>query len=253
MFLPKFFVSLGSFLFFVVANTEAEWTQTESRTEPSFVPGLIHRHVVLSDGATEATLELAEFSPKSARLRLLDNPNGRSLRQAASPDDTGAGVNGGYFDLNFAPLGLRVIDGKTLSPLSRGKLLSGIVSYSGSKIQILRTNEFDRNRRVTTAIQCGPFLIDHGAAVPGLDRIHSARRTFVALTKSGEAILGFCSDASLAELPQILAGMTDARIERALNLDGGSSSAFWFKRKDGTIFSISEQKSVRDFLTVTAR
>jgi hypothetical protein len=38
----------------------------------------------------------------------------------------------------------------------------------------------------------------------------------------------------------------DFRINRALNLDGGSSSAFWFKRSNGSVFSISEMKNVRD-------
>jgi hypothetical protein len=40
----------------------------------------------------------------------------------------------------------------------------------------------------------------------------------------------------------------DFRINRALNLDGGSSSAFWFKRSNGSVFSISEMKNVRDFI-----
>jgi len=44
----------------------------------------------------------------------------------------------------------------------------------------------------------------------------------------------------------------DFRIERAMNLDGGSSSAFWFK--DGAApFSISEQKTVRDFVGVVPK
>jgi hypothetical protein len=36
-------------------------------------------------------------------------------------------------------------------------------------------------------------------------------------------------------------------------LDGGSSSAFWFKRLNGTAFSIAEQKPVRDFVAVVAK
>jgi hypothetical protein len=45
----------------------------------------------------------------------------------------------------------------------------------------------------------------------------------------------------------------DNKVQRALNLDGGSSSALWFKRKDGTVFSIREQKSVRDFVAVVPK
>jgi len=45
----------------------------------------------------------------------------------------------------------------------------------------------------------------------------------------------------------------DLKIERALNLDGGSSSAFWFARENGSAFSISEQKSVRDFVGIVPK
>jgi hypothetical protein len=44
----------------------------------------------------------------------------------------------------------------------------------------------------------------------------------------------------------------DFRIERALNLDGGSSSAFWVAR-ESTAFSIPEQKTVRDFVGVVPK
>ncbi len=39
---------------------------------------------------------------------------------------------------------------------------------------------------------------------------------------------------------------------RALNLDGGSSTAFWFAGK-GDVFSIREAKSVRDFVAIVPR
>jgi hypothetical protein len=60
----------------------------------------------------------------------------------------------------------------------------------------------------------------------------------------------------LAECGRILSTAAlagDFKIWRALNFDGGSSSGFWFKRKDGTAFSISEQKTVRDFVAIVPR
>jgi hypothetical protein len=61
---------------------------------------------------------------------------------------------------------------------------------------------------------------------------------------------------SLSELAKILATTRlaeDFRIERAINLDGGSSSAFWVARENGSAFSIPEQKTVRDFVGVAPR
>jgi uncharacterized protein YigE (DUF2233 family) len=166
-----------------------------------------------------------------------------------------AGVNGGYFDPNFAPIGLRVVDGKTLAPLLRARLLTGILTASSRGIQIVRLPEFSRKQKLDTAIECGPMIVDLGTKVRGLDDTRFARRTFVAVDRSDRAALGFCSEATLAGLARILASQfaSDFKIQRALNLDGGSSSGFWFKRKDGSDFSISEQKSVRDFVAVAPK
>ena len=60
---------------------------------------------------------------------------------------------------------------------------------------------------------------------------------------------------TLAELAAILATPSfapDSKIQRALNLDGGSSSAFWFTGENGA-FSIGEQKTVRDYLAVVSK
>ena len=44
----------------------------------------------------------------------------------------------------------------------------------------------------------------------------------------------------------------DLKIQRALNLDGGSSSAFWFAGERGVV-SIPEQKTVRDFVVIVPK
>jgi hypothetical protein len=103
------------------------------------------------------------------------------------------------------------------------------------------------------ALQCGPFLVDGGKRIRSLDNSRSARRTFAVVGTTGHAALGVCSDVTLAEMSEILslpklAG--DVKIQRALNLDGGSSTAFWFARANGGAFSISEQKGVRDFVVI---
>ena len=252
----RFPLSLVWIVFGCAANAQAGWTISEPQTEPSILPSIVHQHVVLSDSSTgsQATLDLAKFSAKSCRLRLIDNPAGTDLATAMIRAGYVAGVNGGYFDENFAPLGLRIRDNRRYSPLVRGRLLTGIITSSNGTTRIIRLSEFARSSRPVTALQCGPFLIDRGQAVPGVDAKRTARRTFVATTGDQQVALGCCSDVSLAQLAAILVGWAkDSKIQRALNLDGGSSSAFWFKRKDGTVFSISEQKSVRDFLAIGPR
>ena len=251
---------LSAALLFLLVATAArgEWKTISVQIEPSGTKGLEHRYAVAEDSATgeRASFELAIFSVKSCTLRVIDQPQEprTDLDQAMRREKCLAGVNGGYFDPDYRPIGLLTSDAKIIAPLQRARLLSGILAASPGKVQILRVSEFSARLKPSAAVECGPFLVDLGHAVAGLEVTRSARRTFAAVERGNRAALGFCSEVSLADLSQILAGgVGDFKIQRALNLDGGSSSAFWFKRKDDTVFSIREQKSVRDFVGVVPK
>jgi len=167
-----------------------------------------------------------------------------------------AGVNGGYFDEKFAPIGLRMANGQMIAPLQRARLITGVLVASSRGVQIVRSREFSRRAGVTAAVQCGPFLVDRGQSIGGLNDSRPARRTFAATTTGNRALVGVCSNVSLAELSRMLATTLfaeDLRIERALNLDGGSSTGFWFARENSSAFSISEQKPVRDFVGIVPK
>src|SRR5207248_9840046 len=134
-----------------------------------------------------------------------------------------AGSNGGYFDPNFAPLGLRIIDGKVTSRLTRGRLMSGVLA-SDNGIHIFRVAEFSVHRKPNAAIECGPFLVDLAKPVRDLEAMRAARRTFAATGSGDRAALGFCSDATLADRARILAvRLGDFTIQHALNLAGRSA------------------------------
>jgi hypothetical protein len=249
-------VLLAAFFFARIAA--AQWQVVSSEVEPGAIRGVAHRHIVLRDSATDtnATIDLALPSPAST-LRVIDNATGSyNLRQAMERGNCIAGVNGGYFDTDFRPIGLRVIDGVTISPLTHARLLTGVLYTSSRGITIARVGEFSRQRKLKSAIECGPFLVDEAMRVSTLDDRHTARRTFAAITRRGKAALGVSSELTLAQLAGILANRSlanDLPVWRALNLDGGSSSAFWFRKSDGNTFSISEDKTVRDFVGLTTQ
>jgi hypothetical protein len=143
-----------------------------------------------------------------------------------------------------------------ISPLTRARLLTGVLCSSYRGIEIVRLGEFSTKQKLNAAVECGPFLIDLGNRIRGLDETRSARRTFAAVARGGKAALGVSSDLSLAQLSDVLSTISlrdDFKIWRALNLDGGSSSAFWFARKEGDAFSIAEEKSVRDFVAIAPK
>jgi exopolysaccharide biosynthesis protein len=235
----------------------ADWTVRSSESEPGIAAGVERQHIVVSDTATgdEARIELALFSAKSVAVRVVDNPGGDELSSVAKRMRTLAGVNGGYFDPQNVAVGLVISDGKMIAPFRKARLLSGVLVATKGRVELVRSTEYSPRKNATTALQCGPFLVDGSVAIPGLNDTRSARRTFFITAGSDRAGMGFCSSVTLAELGDILSTPRlagDLKIQRALNFDGGSSSAFWFAGKDGP-FSIGEYKTVRNFVVLTPK
>ena len=243
-----------AFLLLFVGVSRGDWKVSSTQTETSSVGGVDHRHIVLTEtGASdEATLDLAFFSTKSATLRVIDDPKGESdLAGIARRARAIAGVNGGYFDPQNAPVGLLISDGKLIAPLRKARLLSGVLVVTKTRVEVIRAAEYSSRKNAIAAVQCGPFLVEGGKSVAGLNDTRPARRTFVFTSGADRGAIGFCSTVTLAQLADILA-TPELKVQRALNLDGGSSSAFWFNGERGVV-SIAEQKTVRDFVIVTPK
>jgi uncharacterized protein YigE (DUF2233 family) len=249
----------AAFLLFLspAFSLHAAWTIDSSQQE-SGRAGVEHRHIVLAETTTggEATVDVALFSTKSATVRVIDNPGSNEELASVMRRSNGlAGINGGYFDPQDAPVGLLISDGKLIAPFRKARLLSGVLIATKGRVELLRSGEYSSRKTIMEALQCGPFLVDGTTAVPGLDDTKPARRTFVLTGGSDRAAIGFSSPVTLAQLGDILATVRlapDLKVQRALNLDGGSSSAFWFAGESG-VFSIREQKTVRDFVVLVPR
>ena len=244
-------------LFAVTSAAEAEWKILSTDSEPGQA-AIEHRHLIVEDAFADrrVAVDVAVFSAKSTALRVIDNPEGESLSAIMKREKCACAVNGGYFDPEFKPIGLRINDGRTFSPLRRARMITGILMQSDRGIDVIRVGEFSHAKKISAAIQSGPFLVEASKHVRGLNDSQRARRTFAGIADTDRALLGICSDVSLAELAKILATAPVAeksKIRRAINLDGGSSSAFWFAREDGNAFSIAGQKPVRDFVGVVPK
>lgn len=216
----------------------------------------MHRRVMLqaSETGTDAELHVALFNTRATKLRVID-AHDDTLATVMLREKCIAGVNGGYFDTDRAAMGLVVSEGSVISRLRKARLLTGVLCTPKDTVQLLRLGEFALKRAGPNALQCGPFLVDGGKPVAGLEKTRAARRTFVAVFAGNRAALGYCSAVTLGELAEILTTRGTATNEtpaRAVNLDGGSSSAFWCATTSGTV-SIPEQKAVRNFVAVTPR
>jgi uncharacterized protein YigE (DUF2233 family) len=242
-----------------VAVARADWKLVISERESSLNEPIEHWKTVLENeqSADRATLHTAAFSTHDATLRIVDQPETSrgELAEVLARARYLGGVNGGYFDPTDAPVGLLVSDGRVISPLRKARLLSGVLLATATRVDVVRVGHFSMSNKIRSAVQCGPLLVERSAPVAGLNDTHPARRTFAAVDGNGHAALGVCSAVSLAELGKILCltnVMGKMKVVRALNLDGGSSSAFWFAGREGA-FSIPEQKIVRDFVAIVAR
>ncbi len=255
---PQVCAALGLFVVLATSSATGAWRTSNSERETSPNDLVEHWTTTVQNSETgERALHFAVFDSKSVALRVIDQPKQpwRDLATVMAEAKAIAGVNGGYFDPQDAPVGLLVSDGERHSEFRKAKLLSGVLFSSGTKVDVVRASHFKWSGKIQAAVQCGPLLVEHGAPVAGLNDSRPARRTFAAVDGKGRAALGVCSRVSLGQLGRILcltnlAGKFEPA--RAVNLDGGSSSAFWFAGREG-IVSLAEQKTVRDFVAIVPR
>ena len=239
----------------ILTPLRAEWifSKAETLAAPA---GLGFFRCAAREGARRVDLHVVTFSGKAHTFAVMDNPDGAyNLASAAVKRGALAAVNGGYFHPDRTPLGLVVRQGVTIHPLERAKLLSGLVVVKKDRVALLRTGEFRASAEVREALQAGPFLVDGGKAVAGLDDNRSAVRTVVFADDAGNFGVMMCRSATLAETGRLLTSpglLPVGKITRALNLDGGSSTALWVKREPPVFYS-PEWKGVRNYLAIVPR
>ncbi|OGV51473.1 MAG: hypothetical protein A3F46_03810 [Legionellales bacterium RIFCSPHIGHO2_12_FULL_42_9] len=134
-------------------------------------------------------------------------------------------INGGFFDENYRPLGLRIREAHQLSPL-RPISWWGIFYVHHGMPHITNIKHFSVNKQIAFAVQSGPRIIIDGH-IPRL-KSGFAERSSLGITRDHRVILLVTehvalSTSALAKL------MRSAPLNciQALNLDGGSSSQLY--------------------------
>jgi hypothetical protein len=246
--------SLAAVAVWLVPMSAAAWEVL--RTEKLDAPeGLDFHRIELRESGRTADFHVITFSTKRHGFAVMDDPkNAFNLATASEKRGALAAVNGGYFHPDRRPLGLVVRQGRELHGLERARLLSGLLVVTPQRTSLLRVGEFKPGSKVNEALQAGPFLVDGGRAVAGLNDVRPAARTVV-LTDGAERFGILISSAvTLAEMGAILStpkSVPGVRINRALNLDGGSSTGMWVAGEPG--FYRRELRSVRNFLGIVRR
>jgi hypothetical protein len=217
------------------------------------------RTAVGADGK-RLTAHLAFFGSRAYRIEVLDlgadpPPDiGEALRAAGCM----AGVNGGFFHPDYRPLGLVIAGSTRYGAFSKAKLLSGVLYGDDRGIHLVRRAAFRDHPGIRALLQTGPYLVERGTAVRGLSDTNPARRTFIATDWRRNWVIGATASAvTLDELAGALASpgaLTSWPVDRAINLDGGSSTGFYFAPRAGQeAVTLRPLKRVRNLLCVAPR
>lgn len=166
------------------------------------------------------------------RLRLIANTDLEPTRTLIDRYQCRNLVNGGFYDENNRPLGWLVTEGEEISKEIDSRLFDGFLSFNGG-VKI----DFALPRSARAGLQSGPMLVFESQPLTLNIANDELRRRMVALLASNELIfltvVGQDSEISgpyLADLPglvEAIAKKMNWGVSEAINLDGGTASAFY--------------------------
>jgi hypothetical protein len=241
------------FLILLIVRVAADWVPSGRDALPAPV-GLEFMRIRGAVEGSTVELHVILFNTKTHAFAVMDDPAKMfDIATAAQKRGALAAVNGGYFHPDRTPLGLVVRQGTTLHAIEHASLLSGLMVVTRERTALLRVGEFKSLPGVREALQAGPFLVDGGKAVTGLNAERRAERTFIFTQGPSRFGLGVCDSVTLSEMGRILAApdvVPGGKIIRSLNLDGGSSTGLWVGSEPP--FYRREGKDVRNFLGIVA-
>jgi hypothetical protein len=146
-----------------------------------------------------------------------------------------------------------IANGRRSGAWQSNKLLTGSLVVSQGTPRLVWNAEGRRESGASDFLQAGPRLVDAGRAMTSLDRTKNAARSFIATNGGHLWAIGVVRSTSLAELGRLLAMpslIPGFAVNRALNLDGGRSSAIHARLSDGSMLTEPGWSTVRNYVAV---
>jgi len=198
---------------------------------------LRHMQAAVAPDRVAAQLVIVRLDPALVRLRVVYAPDRpRGLRGWFAERRPLAAINGSFFTPKYQATALLVSDGVVsgTSYAGFGGMLS-VAPNGGVSLRALRDQPYDPAEPIEQALQSFPMLVFPGGEPAAIeDDGRRARRSVVALDRAGRLLLlvSPTSDFTLRGLADWLS-WSDLDVERALNLDGGSSTGLYLS--DGAL------------------
>lgn len=150
-----------------------------------------------------------------------------SIEEFAQHSKALLALNGGFFDKNYHPLGLRISNQRQYSALKKISWW-GIFYIKNHKPSISSLKAYDDDQHVDFAVQSGPRLLVKGR-IPSL-KIGRAERSALGISSDGHVIIVVTENSpmSTTDLAELMKS-PPLECKDALNLDGGSSSQLYVK------------------------
>ncbi len=242
-------------------SSPAMWRAAGAPESEPLAAGGARRFVIrATNGASKIDLHLVAFDSRQCGIRVIDQPQphagGGVIAEAMRAHRAVAGANGGFFTPEFQPLGLMIAGGAKTGTLSSTKLLSGMFLSAGGQPYLIWRGEYAGSNGIIDLVQAGPRLVDAGAPVGGLEKNSPRTRTFIVTDGHHGWALGVARSTTLGDLAELLASpdvIPGIRVARALNLDGGHSSAIWMHTARGAQVSEPGWSTVRNFIAIVPR
>ncbi len=171
---------------------------------------------IYSQPITSSLILIPNFDEKKAASKILEEHTCQY------------GVNGGFYTKDYKPIGLFITNGQQHSAVTSDPTFNAFLVNIDGKLSITRSVP---DSTATFALQSGPYMTPTITLRLRNDsaerRMMVARTTdnhwyFIAMTEINNTFSG----PNLADVPKIL-GDLPIDVAEALNLDGGSASAFY--------------------------
>ncbi len=209
-------------------------TSPQSQTQPTQQPtGKPKNPVIIRVNSSSYAVFLQKIT-NPAKLTLIPNfLEKRTSGEIIQQHTCRFGTNGGFYTPEYAPVGLFITNSKTLGQTNTSTLTNGFfIKHTDNTLKLSLTPP---TSGVAFALQSGPYMTPTTKLTIRNDE--HARRVLVARTKNDEWYFIALTDQEnhyegplLSEVPEVL-GKLPQDVSEALNLDGGSASAFYSEKE----------------------